>query len=162
MSSNYTVLFLSRQLDPKDSNRQTGPPPCRTGRSFSGFHPTQRIVLQLSGGTAAEFLHPAVFGIAAVNRPDIRQTLQLLQHKINEGILGLNAVTYTLYAKASTGLSALETVLLPIIDPVLNPVWVFLFIGEAPGPLSLLGSGAILITVTARVACGLTRQPEHI
>lgn len=40
----------------------------------------------------------------------------------------LVAVSYTLYAKASTGLSALETVLIPIIDPVMNPVWVSLFL----------------------------------
>ena len=67
----------------------------------------------------------------------------------------LVAVTYTLYAKASTGLSALETVLLPIIDPLMNPVWVFLFLGEAPGALSLLGSGVILVTVTGRVVLGI-------
>ena len=67
----------------------------------------------------------------------------------------LVAVTYTLYAKASTGLSALETVLLPIIDPLMNPVWVFLFLGEAPGALSLLGSGVILVTVTGRVLLGI-------
>lgn len=47
------------------------------------------------------------------------------------GFLGLAgflcAFTYMMYALASTGLSTLETVLLPVIDPVMNPVWVFLF-----------------------------------
>ena len=70
----------------------------------------------------------------------------------------LMAVTYTLYAKASTGLSALETVLLPIIDPILNPVWVFLLLGEAPGALSLAGSAVVLVTVTARVVYGLKAE----
>ena len=72
----------------------------------------------------------------------------------------LVAVTYTIYAKASTGLSALETVLLPIIDPILNPVWVFLFLREAPGVLSILGSVAVLAAVTVRMAIGIVRQPE--
>lgn len=67
----------------------------------------------------------------------------------------LCALTYTLYAAASTGLSALETVLLPIIVPVMNPVWVFLFLGEAPGSKSIMGAAVVLIAVTARVVYGI-------
>lgn len=68
----------------------------------------------------------------------------------------LVAVSYTLYAKASTGLSALETVLIPIIDPVMNPVWVFLFLDERPGALTIVGAEVILVSVTIRVVSGLT------
>ena len=68
----------------------------------------------------------------------------------------LVAVSYTLYAKASTGLSALETVLIPIIDPVMNPVWVFLFMDERPGALTIVGAAVILVSVTIRVVSGLT------
>ena len=71
---------------------------------------------------------------------------------------GLSALTYALYARASTGLTALETVLLPIIDPVMNPVWVFLTLGERPGALSLLGAAVVLTAVTARVLSAM--QPE--
>ena len=68
----------------------------------------------------------------------------------------LVAVSYTLYAKASTGFSALETVLIPIIDPVMNPVWVFLFLDERPGALTIVGAAVILVSVTIRVVSGLT------
>ena len=68
----------------------------------------------------------------------------------------LVAVSYTLYAKASTGLSALQTVLIPIIDPVMNPVWVFLFLDERPGALTIVGAAVILVSVTIRVVSGLT------
>ena len=68
----------------------------------------------------------------------------------------LVAVSYTLYAKASTGLSALETVLIPIIDPVMNPVWVFLFLDERPGALTIVGAAVILVSVTIRGVSGLT------
>ena len=99
----------------------------------------------------------AVIGIpfmVSAGLPDLSSLLFLLLAGL------LVAVTYTLYAKASTGLSALETVLLPIIDPILNPVWVFFFLGEAPGVLSILGSVVVLVAVTARVALGIVRQPK--
>lgn len=68
---------------------------------------------------------------------------------------GLAAVSYSLYALASTGLSALETVLIPIIDPTMNPVWVFLFLGEAPGAMSVAGACVVLVSVTVRVVYGI-------
>lgn len=74
---------------------------------------------------------------------------------------GLAALSYTLYAIASTGLSALETVLIPIIDPTLNPVWVFLFLGEAPGALSVAGACVVLISVTIRVIYGIKKDKEN-
>lgn len=70
----------------------------------------------------------------------------------------LSAISYTIYAKASTKLSALETVLIPIIDPIMNPVWVFLFLGERPGIMSLIGGGVVLTAVTGRVLYGLKRD----
>ncbi|HPT88748.1 MAG TPA: EamA/RhaT family transporter, partial [Bacillota bacterium] len=40
------------------------------------------------------------------------------------------------------------------LEPVLNPVWVFIFLGEKPGPWALVGGLVILITVTARCVIG--------
>ncbi len=72
------------------------------------------------------------------------------------GLAGfLCAFTYMMYALASTGLSTLETVLLPVIDPVMNPVWVFLFCGERPGVLSLVGAGVILAAILIRGIAGV-------
>ena len=34
------------------------------------------------------------------------------------------------------------------LEPVLNPVWVFLFLGENPGALSILGAAIVLIAAT--------------
>ena len=34
------------------------------------------------------------------------------------------------------------------IEPVLNPVWVLIVLGEAPGALSVLGAAVVLVTVT--------------
>ena len=35
------------------------------------------------------------------------------------------------------------------IEPVLNPIWVLIILGEAPGALSVLGAAVVLVTVTA-------------
>ena len=91
--------------------------------------------------------------IASAGMPDTKSFLLLILAGV------LCGSTYAVYAIASTGLSALETVLLPIIDPVMNPVWVFLFLGEIPGILSIIGSVIVLISVTARVIYGL--KTEH-
>ncbi|MGY0374932.1 DMT family transporter [Clostridium sp. JNZ J1-5] len=59
-------------------------------------------------------------------------------------------ISYALYSKAIKNVSALEGVLIPIIEPILNPVWVFLFIGERPGKWSLIGGAIVVTSVTAR------------
>lgn len=59
-------------------------------------------------------------------------------------------VGYRLFTEASKSLTALQTVMLPIIDPILNPVWVFLAVGERPGAVSLCGGGIVLAAITIR------------
>jgi drug/metabolite transporter (DMT)-like permease len=55
---------------------------------------------------------------------------------------------------------AIEATLISTLEPVLNPVWVFLFIGEAPGRFALLG-GLIVLAGVALNAVGSTRAaPE--
>jgi drug/metabolite transporter (DMT)-like permease len=36
------------------------------------------------------------------------------------------------------------------LEPILNPIWVFLIAGERPGPISLVGGVIVLGTVIAR------------
>jgi drug/metabolite transporter (DMT)-like permease len=59
-------------------------------------------------------------------------------------------LSYLLYARAIRHVTALEAVLIPVIEPILNPVWVLLVLGERPGPLSLLGGVIVLSAVTVR------------
>jgi drug/metabolite transporter (DMT)-like permease len=58
---------------------------------------------------------------------------------------------YVMYALALRHVRAVEGILLPMIEPVLNPLWVFLLLGETPGPLALLGGAIILGAVLVRV-----------
>jgi len=61
--------------------------------------------------------------------------------------LGLSQV---LYAAAIKQVAALEAILIAVIEPVLNPLWVLLIIGEPPGPWAFLGGFIVLISVTIR------------
>jgi drug/metabolite transporter (DMT)-like permease len=58
------------------------------------------------------------------------------------------AVAYVLVTSGLTHIPALEASLILLIEPVLNPVWAWLFQGERPGPWAVLG-GAIILGATA-------------
>lgn len=51
---------------------------------------------------------------------------------------------YILYALALRHIRAIEGILIPMVEPILNPVWVFLIIGEQPTSHAIIG-GAIII-----------------
>ena len=58
-------------------------------------------------------------------------------------------LSYYLFSLASQGVSSLEMVLVTAIEPILNPVWVFLILGERPGGWSLAGGAVVLVSITA-------------
>ncbi len=57
-------------------------------------------------------------------------------------------LAYYLYTLASEGLSSLEIALITTLELILNPLWVFLIIGEKPAFWALIGGGIVLITIT--------------
>lgn len=59
-------------------------------------------------------------------------------------------ISYILYVKAIKNVTALEGVLIPMIEPILNPLWVFIFIEERPGKWALIGGVIVLTAVTLR------------
>lgn len=59
-------------------------------------------------------------------------------------------ISYILYAMAIKHVSALEAILIPVIEPLLNPVWVFLALGEFPGPWAFVGGFIVLTAIVGR------------
>lgn len=59
-------------------------------------------------------------------------------------------LSYVLYSLAIRKVSALETTLITIVEPILNPVWVFLLVGERPGVWSMVGGLLIIMTIVWR------------
>jgi len=67
-------------------------------------------------------------------------------------------ISYILYSIAIKDVTALEAILIPIIEPVLNPVWVFLAMGETPGRWAFVGGAIILASVTLRYTIPLVKN----
>lgn len=61
-------------------------------------------------------------------------------------------LAYILYSIAIRRVSALGATLITMIEPVLNPLWVMLAMGELPGPWSMAGAALVLGAVLIRAA----------
>ncbi len=59
-------------------------------------------------------------------------------------------LSFILYSVAIKSVQAIDAVLMQVIDPLLNPVWVLLVIGEAPGIWAIAGGSVVLFAVTYR------------
>ncbi|HTL67879.1 MAG TPA: DMT family transporter [Lacunisphaera sp.] len=64
-------------------------------------------------------------------------------------------VAYLLYVRAIKHVTALEAVLIPVIEPILNPIWVMLVIGEKPTGLALAGGALVVGAVTWRALASI-------
>jgi drug/metabolite transporter (DMT)-like permease len=64
------------------------------------------------------------------------------------------AAAYLCYGRAIRHATALEALLIPIIEPILSPIWVALAFGERPGPWALAGGAIVVGAVTARAILG--------
>ena len=59
-------------------------------------------------------------------------------------------ISYILFIKGVRGgTRPLDASLIGFIEPLLNPVWVFIFVGERPSQWALLGGAIIVITIAA-------------
>jgi drug/metabolite transporter (DMT)-like permease len=59
-------------------------------------------------------------------------------------------LAHVLYASALRQVRALEGALVPMIEPILSPLWALLVIGERPGPFAVAGGCLVLGTVAMR------------
>jgi drug/metabolite transporter (DMT)-like permease len=67
------------------------------------------------------------------------------------GVIQLG-VSYTLFtAGMAHGVRSLDAGIVCYIEPVLNPVWVFLVLGERPAPWAILGGAIIMVTVISHM-----------
>lgn len=109
--------------------------------------PVESIIL----GNVLAFLIglPFMIGVPAPSPTGIAAIVAL-------GVVQLG-FSYWLYARAIRHVTALEAVIIPIIEPILNPVWVFLVSGEKPSGWALLGGLIVMGAVTARALASIRR-----
>jgi DME family drug/metabolite transporter len=86
----------------------------------------------------------AVGGITNLNpgEGDLSRLLYL-------GILQIG-VAYAFFTYGLAHVRAIDATLLSMVEPVLNPVWVFLGIGERPGNYAIIGGAIILAIAVVR------------
>lgn len=59
-------------------------------------------------------------------------------------------IAYILFTKGiSEGVRSLDASIVGFIEPLLNPIWVFLFLGEKPSMWAILGGSVIIVAVAA-------------
>ncbi len=95
-------------------------------------------------------------------------TIDPMPHSSNEflmllflGVLQIG-IPYSLFTVGIHSVSALDALLLSMVEPVLNPVWVFIGIGETPSVYALIGGSIILAIVGIRAWLAFRASRETI
>ena len=60
-------------------------------------------------------------------------------------------IPYILYTTALKYVSALDAILVGMLEPILNPIWVYIFIGEEMGEWAFIGGALVIIGTLGRV-----------
>ena len=103
----------------------------------------------------ADPIHSVILGnllAAVIGLPFMFEYAPSVKGWIGLGALGIFQIgmAYALFSIAIRHVTALEALLIPIIEPILNPIWVLLLLGEKPGPLAMVGAVTIISAVTLR------------
>ncbi len=94
-------------------------------------------------------------GSAASGRPALLAWLALAYLGVFQ--MGLSSI---LLAYGVRHVTAVQSFLISMIEPIFNPVWVFLLLGEAPTGRALAGGVVILAATTLRSLLPLLRRPR--
>jgi drug/metabolite transporter (DMT)-like permease len=101
------------------------------------------------------FTAPA--GLAAIPRLNLHDALAVLYLGVVQ--IGL---AYTLFTVAmARGVRSLDAGIIGYIEPVLNPIWVFLVLGEKPSSWALLGGVIIIVAVISHMLLD-ARETRHL
>ncbi len=77
------------------------------------------------------------------------------------GVLQIG-LSFIIFSTAIKFVAALDAVLIQTLDPLLNPIWVYLVIGEAPGRWAIVGGIIVLTAVTVRNAYSNRLAPKQV
>ena len=70
-------------------------------------------------------------------------------------------LAFVFYSIAIKHVPAMESTLILTLEPILNPVWVFLILGESPGSHALIGGIIVVGAITARALAGAGTGRKH-
>jgi drug/metabolite transporter (DMT)-like permease len=113
-------------------------------------------------GTPAESILMGQLVMMALGAPSVLKESWTLKNWLIILYLGIFqiGIAFLFFTSAIKHVPAIEATLISTLEPVLNPVWVFLFIGEEPGRFALLGGLIVLAGVALNAVGGARVQPE--
>jgi drug/metabolite transporter (DMT)-like permease len=92
--------------------------------------------------------------IAILGFPSILKETQTVANWLSIAYLGIFQIglAFIFFTRGIKHIPALEANLIGTLEPILNPVWVFLFLGERMGKSALLGGLVVLVGVIVSAA----------
>jgi drug/metabolite transporter (DMT)-like permease len=125
---------------------------------FTLFMRKQRAGSPLESVILGNFIAAAIgLPFARAGLPDARGWGGLLIL----GVVQLGA-SYLFYVAAIKHVQALDAILISVVEPILNPIWVLILAGERPGLLSLVGGAIVVGSVAARGILGVGRSRARL
>lgn len=122
-------------------------------------HSKSRLVNRASSviyGNLLAVLITAPWGLAALTSLDRHDTLSVMYLGVFQ--IGL---AYTFFTLAmAQGVRSLDAGIIGYIEPVLNPVWVFLVLGERPSQWALLGGTIIILAVISHMVLDARKKKK--
>lgn len=87
-----------------------------------------------------------------ISIPFVFQSMPDLKSIIGLILLGVFQLgfAYIFFSEAVPHVTAIEAILIPAIEPLLSPLWVFLLLGEKPGFFAIIGGIIVLFGVVYR------------
>jgi len=127
-----------------------------SGISFALYSVFMRMQKDGNPADSALFAHvlSAVVGLPFIFIHTPHLSIQSVLAVFGLGVLQLG-IPSLLFSYGIRRVSAVQAMLAAVVEPVLNPVWVLLATGEAPGPAAIAGGTVILFAVTLTSIIGL-------
>jgi drug/metabolite transporter (DMT)-like permease len=125
-------------------------------------HPQTRAVNRAASVIYGNFLLAAVAGASLVIVPELTASENAIGIRdvlivLYLGIVQI-ALAYSFFTLGiARGARSLDAAIVGYIEPLLNPLWVFLIISERPSPPALIGGAIIISAVIAHAAWGARR-----
>lgn len=155
-------LFFTGELSAADWRGNTAA--LLSGVCFALFmlllrHPQTRAVNRAASVIYGNFLLAAVAGASLVIAPELTASGKTIGFRDVLIILYLGvvqiAIAYTFFTLGiARGARSLDAAIVGYIEPLLNPLWVFLIISERPATPALIGGAIIISAVVAHAAWG--------
>jgi len=153
------LLFFGDQLSPNGFY----------GNILAVFSGVTSAVLTVSlraqkDGSPEDSILIASLLFAVLGLPSILKETQTITNWLAIAYLGVFQIglAFIFFTKGIKHIPALEANLIVTLEPILNPVWVFLFLGERMGKSALLGGLVVLagVIVSAVGSARTDREPE--